>query len=209
VNTAAAQLARSRSTIWVSVLLGGAAVFAGWFLVRSALPYLDITPERYGSYFWSRRWWLALHVASGAVALAVGLLQLWLGLTHRVARLHRALGRLYVAAILAGSIAGFYLALTIPGNPSYASGLFTLCVAWVVTTSMAVLAIRRGDVLQHREWMLRSYVVTFAFVTFRFGVDALTSRGLPVADTQAIMAWACWAVPLLLLEPLVQWRRLK
>ena len=75
---------------------------------------------------------------------------------------------------------------------------------WLVTTSMAVLAIRRRNVLQHRQWMMRSYAVTFAFVTFRFGVDALAAQGLPVPDAQVIMAWACWAVPLLLLEPLLQ-----
>jgi uncharacterized membrane protein len=134
------------------------------------------------------------------------LLQLWLGFTRRVARLHPALGKVYLGAIAAGSTAGFYLALTIPGNPAYASGLFMLCVAWVVTTSMAVLAIRRRNRVQHREWMTRSYVVTFAFVTFRFGVDLLTARGMQPADAQAVMAWACWAAPLLLVEPLLQLR---
>jgi hypothetical protein len=74
---------------------------------------------------------------------------------------------------------------------------------------MAVFAIRRRNVLQHREWMMRSYAVTFAFVTFRFGVDALSSQGLPLPDSQQIMAWACWAVPLLLLEPLLQLRRVR
>lgn len=54
---------------------------------------------------------------------------------------------------------------------------------------------------------MRSYAVTFAFVTFRFGLEMLMSQGLPAADSQAIMAWACWAVPLLLLEPLLQSRK--
>jgi hypothetical protein len=55
--------------------------------------------------------------------------------------------------------------------------------------------------------MMRSYAVTFAFVTFRFGVDALISQGLQPGDAQAIMAWACWSLPLLLLEPLLQFRK--
>jgi len=42
--------------------------------------------------------------------------QHWLGLTNRVAALHRALGKLYVGVIAVSSITGFYLALTIPGN---------------------------------------------------------------------------------------------
>jgi hypothetical protein len=72
---------------------------------------------------------------------------------------------------------------------------------------VAALAIRRRDVFQHREWMMRSYAITFAFVTFRFGADILTSQGVSGTESQAIMAWACWAVPLLLLEPLLQLRR--
>jgi uncharacterized membrane protein len=207
VNTTVAEITRSRSSTWIAVFLGGAAVLAAWFIIRSALPYFQVSPDHYGPYFWPRRWWLVLHIAGGVIALSVGIVQLWLGLTNRVARLHRALGKLYVGVIILGSIGGFYLALTITGNPPYAAGLFTLCVAWVVTTSMAVWAIRRRNVCQHREWMMRSFTVTFAFVTFRLGVDVLTSQGLPAADSQAIMAWACWAVPLLLLEPLLQLRR--
>lgn len=207
MNATVADISRSRSSTWISLLLAGVAALAAWFIVRSALPYFDVVPEQYGPYFWPRRWWLVLHIAGGVVALAAGVVQLWLGLTRRTGRLHRALGKLYVGAIVLGSVAGFYLALTIPGNPPYGSGLFMLCVAWVVTTSMAILAIRRRNVCQHREWMMRSYVVTFAFVTFRFGVDALASRGLQIPDAQGIMAWACWAVPLLLVEPLLQLRK--
>jgi uncharacterized membrane protein len=198
---------RSRSSIWISLVLGGAALLAGWFIFRSALPYLNMSPDHYGHYFWPRRWGLVLHIAGGIAALTVGLVQLWLGLTNRVSQLHRALGKLYVACIFFGSIGGFYLALTISGNPPYAAGLFTLCVAWVITTFMAVMAIRRRDVSQHREWMMRSFAVTFAFVTFRFGVDTLTLQGVAGADAQAIMAWACWAVPLLLLEPMLELRK--
>jgi uncharacterized membrane protein len=208
MNATIAEVTRGKSGTWTTVILGGAAMLAGWFIFRSASPYFNISPDQYGPYFWPRRWGLVLHVAAGVIALSVGVVQLWLGLTNRIARLHRALGKLYVGTVLLGSMAGFYLALTIPGNPPYAAGLFTLCVAWVVTTSMAVLAIRRRNVLQHREWMMRSYAVTFAFVTFRFGVDRLAAKGLPVPDAQVIMAWACWAMPLLLLEPLLQIRRM-
>lgn len=207
MNATVTEVTRNKSHTWTALFLGAAAAFAGWFIVRSALPYFNVSHDQYGPYFWSRRWWLVLHITGGVVALTVGLVQLWLGLTNRVTRLHRALGKLYVGAVGAASVAGFYLALTISGNPPYASGLFTLCVAWVVTTSMAVLTVRRRDLLQHREWMMRSYAVTFAFVTFRFGVEALVSQGLAARDAQGIMAWACWAVPLLLLEPSIQLRR--
>jgi uncharacterized membrane protein len=204
MNATASAATRSNSRLLIASTLGALALFALWFIHRSALPYLALSEAHFGPYFWPRRWWLVMHIAGGMTALTVGLVQLWLGLTNRTAALHRSLGKLYVAVIAVGSIAGFYLALTIPGNAPYAAGLFFLCVAWVVTTSMAVFAIRRRNVPQHREWMMRSYAVTFAFVTFRFGVDALIAQGTQPGDAQAIMAWACWALPLLLLEPLLQ-----
>ena len=207
MNATAATATRSSARLLVASLLSALALLALWFIARSALPYFEFSQAHYGPYFWPRRWGLILHIAGGITALTVGLVQLWLGLTNRVAALHRALGKRYVGVIAVASIAGFYLALTIHGNPPYGSGLFFLCVAWVITTSMAVLAIRRRNVLQHREWMMRSYAVTFAFVTFRFGVDMLVAQGLEVRDVQGIMAWGCWALPLLLLEPLLQLRR--
>lgn len=205
-TTSLATRGHSRALI-ITTILGALALFAIWFVSRSALPYLSMSADHYGPYFWPRRWWLVVHIAGGVTALLTGLVQLWLGLTNRTSRLHRSLGKVYVGAIVLSSIAGFYLALTITGNPPYASGLFFLCVAWVITTSMALLAIRRRNVIQHREWMLRSYAVTFAFVTFRFGVDTLVAQDIAIRDAQGIMAWACWAIPLLLLEPLIQLRR--
>jgi uncharacterized membrane protein len=209
MNATAATVTPSQSRLWITLLLTGAGLLAGWFIVRSAVPYFNVSEAQYGPYFWPRRWWLVLHIASGIVALSVGLTQLWSGLTNRITRLHRTLGRVYVGTVILGSIAGFYLAMTIPANLSYAAGLFALCVAWVVTTSMAVLAIYQRNVHQHREWMMRSFAVTFAFVIFRLGVDLLISRGVPVADSQAVMAWACWAAPLLLLEPLLQFGKVR
>jgi uncharacterized membrane protein len=204
MNATAATATRDNSRVLIVSILSALALLALWFIGRSALPYFEFSQAHYGPYFWPRRWWLVLHITGGVLALTAGVVQLWLGLTNRVAALHRGLGKLYVGVIIVGSIAGFYLSLTITGNAPYAAGLFFLCVAWVVTTTMAVLAIRRRNVPQHRQWMMRSYAVTFAFVTFRFGVDALTSQGLSSGDAQAIMAWACWAIPLLLLEPLLQ-----
>jgi uncharacterized membrane protein YozB (DUF420 family) len=75
---------------------------------------------------------------------------------------------------------------------------------------MALVSIYRRNIEQHRDWMLRSYTVTFAFVTFRLIDNWLTGLHLaPPEAIDALMAWACWSVPLLLMEPLIQLRRLR
>jgi heme/copper-type cytochrome/quinol oxidase subunit 3 len=80
----------------------------------------------------------------------------------------------------------------------------------VLTTAMAYAAIRRGEQRLHREWMIRSYTVTFAFVTFRLIEKFILPLHLASDDEiDSMMAWASWSVPLLLVEPMLQWRRLR
>ena len=195
-------------------VLGALAAALLWFVSRKLHYILDYSRASYTEYFWPRRAGLYPHLIGGAMAISVGLVQIWLGLTNRVSTLHHVLGKLYGAGVLIGSLGGFFLALTIPGHLAYSSGFFTLCVAWVLTTSMALYAIRTRRIEQHREWMLRSYTVTFAFVTFRLGSNWLhrwihVSHDPVADDINTTLARACWAIPLLFAEPLIQLRSMR
>ena len=203
--------ARAPSGRWLgNLVLAVAAVLALWFLFTAAFRYLNYSPAVYGADYWGRRAGLIPHIGGGVVAISTGLVQVWLGVTGRTRRLHVVLGRVYLGAVATGSLAGFWLALTTSGGLVFGSGLFFLSTAWAITTVMAYLAIRRRAVEQHREWMLRSYVVTFAFVFFRLGAHQLiANKFASPADADPLMAWACWSVPLLLAEPLLQYRKMK
>jgi len=62
---------------------------------------------------------------------------------------------------------------------------------------------------QHREWMIRSYVVTFAFVVFRFVVEAVQVMRIgTIVEQLTLASWICWAVPLLLTEVILQGRKI-
>jgi len=185
-----------------------AALIALGFFVSVALPYLLLDPAVLARYE-PRRAWLLVHVAAGGVALLTGPVQLWLGISNRAMRVHRRLGILYVTAVAVGSVAAFYLAAHTNIGWGFGAGITGLGVAWLVTTGLAVGAIRRGLVEQHREWMIRSYVVTFAFVTFRAMWVALQAAGVGTRDEQlAMSSWFCWAVPLLIVEAVLQGRRI-
>ena len=190
------------------MLLAAVGALALWFIVTAAFRYVTYTEAVYGSY-WPRRFGLIPHILGGVVAITAGLVQVWLGMTGRTRRMHIVLGRVYLGAVTVASLAGFYLAITTDGGLVFGSGLFFLSTAWALTTSMAFVAVRRHAIEQHREWMLRSYVVTFAFVSFRLLEHWLVSRGVPRPDAAGIMAWACWAVPLLALEPMLQYRKIR
>jgi uncharacterized membrane protein len=189
-------------TIWI------AALVAIGFVVTTALPYLLLDHQamaRYGA----RRWWVLMHVAGGAVALLIGPLQLWLGVSRRALSLHRSLGLTYVTSVGISSIAAFYLAVHTSLGWVFATGITGLGIAWVVTTTMAVVAIRRGLIEQHQEWMIRSYVVTFAFVTFRVLWSILAAAHIGTLPEQlGIASWFCWALPLFITEVVLQGRRI-
>ena len=182
------------------IALAGAGI--AWFLATDAAVYVHYSPEKYTDYYWSRRAGLILHVGAGALALTVGLLQVFLGLSGRTQRMHRAFGRIYLCAVLLGVSASFYLAATIPaGSPVYSSGLVGLGVAWFTTTVIGYRCVVRGNVEGHRTWMIRSFVVTFGFVTLRVIVACIAGLGLMSEDdANSPAAWLCWIVPLALLE---------
>jgi len=190
------------------VILAVAAALALWFIFTAAFHYLIYTHEAYGT-LWTRRFALMPHILGGVVAITTGLVQVWLGVTGRTRRPHILLGRVYLGAVTVGSLAGFYLAATAGNGLAYGAGLFFLSTAWALTTTLAYIAVRRRAIEQHREWMLRSYVVTFAFVLFRILDPWLVTYGVPPSDADATTAWACWAVPLLALEPMLQYRKMR
>lgn len=200
--------ASARARRQSAFVLGGVTVLALGFLIAFALPNLTLDQQRFGPY-WPKRGWLLLHISGGLVALLTGPPQLWLGLNRRRMALHRGLGLTYMTSIGLSSVAAFYLASHTEFGWIFGTGLGGLAVAWIVTTGLAFLSIRRRLIEQHKEWMIRSYVVTFAFVTFRIFFGALEAAGVgtPVERLSAA-SWFCWAVPLLLTESVLQGRKI-
>jgi len=189
--------------------LGWAVVLGllAYFLNKYAFHYFVVTPQSYGTYYWLRILWLLPHVAAGLLAIVIGPLQFWPKIRRDYLQFHRVAGRVYVVLVLIGAAGALGLAGKIKGSPAYALGLAGLATAWVTTTLMAFVAIRRKNLTQHKQWMVRSYVVTFAFVTFRLADDVLQAAHVQNEDVRSkYLAWACWAVPLLVAEVVMQGR---
>jgi uncharacterized membrane protein len=188
------------------------------FLFRVAFPYFKMDRANfgaYGDYFWPRRFELIAHIATGTIPLLIGPLQLWFGERMQRMGLHRVLGRIYVGSIAVSCSLAMYLSITSPNGGAYAMGLFGGAIAWGLTTGMAVVAILYQNIQQHREWMIRSYVLTFSgFVVFRVlvaGLEALSVWGIGRdghIQRVTFSVWASWAFPILLMEVALQWKKL-
>jgi hypothetical protein len=145
----------------------------------------------------------------GIVALLAGPVQLWLGLTDRSVKVHRRLGLVYIGSVISGAVAGYYLAFNTTFGWVFGTGLACLATAWIVTTGLAFAAIRRHLYEQHKEWMIRSYVVTTAFVTFRLFFELLRWTAIgTIVERLTAMAWLSWAIPLLVTEAVLQGRKI-
>ncbi len=165
---------RSRFTNAVLLAL---AVVALWFLNSFAFQYLTVDRDRYGIY-WARQEWLYVHIVAGGLALLLGPLQFWLGLNRREIFVHRIIGAAYVLCVLVSASAGLYLAQHTDFGWIFGMGLTAMSLAWIVATSFATIAIYRHVIEQHLEWMIRSYVLTFGFVTFRMFTGSLQVAGV-------------------------------
>jgi uncharacterized membrane protein len=191
-----------------ALALGVVLLLAGAFIFHYVFPYYLHYNATVFDEFWPRRGWLLAHISSGMVALLIGPFQFSRRLRHRFLPLHRVMGRVYLIAVLCGAIAALGLSLTTPDGRAWSVGLQGLILAWLTTSGMAYYAIRQGQIEVHQEWMVRSYVVTFAFVTFRFLYDVPPMSHLgPINERSITDIWACWAIPLLATEVILQLRR--
>lgn len=191
--------------------LGLVLAVAVFFVVQYVFHYyLNYSPAGL-QVFWPRRAVFLLHITGGMVAILIGPFQFSRRIRQRYLKLHRILGRAYLIGILVAALASIRLATTVATAEglAWASALFALAVAWLTTAGMAFYAIRKRQIAVHKEWMVRSYVVTSAFVTFRLFNDfGPTSHIQPAYDRSVTILWVCWVLPLLAAEVILQLLRM-
>ncbi|MBV8256005.1 MAG: DUF2306 domain-containing protein [Chitinophaga sp.] len=192
-----------------NVLLWLGIVYITWTFMHPADPYLQFTKEVLGRYF-PVRWFLILHITAGGGAIILGPFQFWKRLYAKGWKIHRIIGTFYLLAVLASSICAVILASTASyavGWP-YAFSLQVWATVWISATFIAYRMALIRKFKQHQEWMVRSYLVTLAFVISGLllrtpWVKTLGSLG----DIGPTFFWLGWAVPLYLYEVVLSVKR--
>ena len=103
------------------------------------------------------------HAMFGTFALVAGALQFSSRLRHRRIALHRLMGRSYVVAVYGAALTAFAISWGRPLLP----GTLVQGLAWIVVTTVAWVLAKNGHIAVHRQWVARSYAVTFTFVSLR------------------------------------------
>jgi len=157
------------------------------------------------------KWWLLPHGIAGACALLLGPMQFSDRLRHRFRRLHRVLGRIYVAGVFVAAPLGFYIQHFEErmGNPrSFSIAAAADAVLWMTTTGIALVFILKGKVQEHRQWMTRSFAVAIVFLEVRVigGVGGWEDLDVHANET---IVWACLAFSILAADLVLQWQQMR
>jgi uncharacterized membrane protein len=182
----------------VLLILEIAYVSALRYVAGTETPPAPITANAFAQPF------LVIHVVAAMIALLVGPLQFVRRLRTRRPAVHRAAGKLYVAAIAIGSPAGFVLALGTSAGPLAASGFAMVAVLSIIFTWRGWRAAMRRRFAEHRDWMLRSWAITAAAITLRLLLPASAMLGLRFYAAYPVIAWLPWLINLALVEYLIR-----
>jgi len=157
------------------------------------------------------RWWLLPHGLTGACALLLGPMQFSDRLRQRFIKLHRIVGRFYVAGVFVAAPLGFYIQHyqeRMGSTRSFSIAAAVDAALWIFTTGIAMIFILNGKVQQHRRWMTRSFAVALVFLEVRVvgGVTGWENLGESAMET---IVWACVAFSLLFADLVLQWQELR
>ncbi|MBA2237759.1 MAG: DUF2306 domain-containing protein [Lysobacter sp.] len=105
--------------------------------------------------------WHFMHVLGGATFGILGPIQFARVLMRKYGLLHRAMGRVFVAAGAMMSLSSLGLLSHFPGAYSVAisGGRLLFGIALGVALAIAMQAIRKRDFTRHRNWMIRAYAM--------------------------------------------------
>ncbi|GAB3070246.1 DUF2306 domain-containing protein [Pedococcus soli] len=145
--------------------------------------------------------WLAYgHIVPGVVYLLGAPLQLSHRFRSRHYRLHRRLGRVLLGCALLSGVLSVVLGVVFAWGGGAETTATAVFGSWfVVALLLAFRAIRRGQVRQHRRWMVRAFAVGLGVATIRIWVGLFTGiqigllgmgdETMPVRATFGIAFW--------------------
>lgn len=194
-----------RSSTGILLALALLSSIPAWWLIAWPVASLSNIPSHPGHFALT-----FLHMTGGTGMLLLGAANLYLATRKIHFPLHRLLGRAYLAFGAMGTLSALFVALNSfhkpKGSPiltNISVSLAVLSLAWLAFAFMGWRAVRNRRFDNHRDWMIRTYVLVWAFVFCRLGsrVPQLGDLGNGEA-----FSWLSWVGPLIVCEIALQWR---
>jgi uncharacterized membrane protein len=165
---------------------------------RYLIPHMPIAANA-GANLMARPW-LFVHAGLASTALITGPWQFLPRLRARVPRLHRWLGRIYIFCCIVGGTGGLLLAGGTTAGPIARAGFGLLAVVWLLINLQGLRLAMIGRYAEHRQWMIRSFALTFGAVLLRVYIPISQVMGIEFMTAYRAISWLAWVPNLILAE---------
>jgi uncharacterized membrane protein len=135
-----------------------------------------------------------VHIAPGVLFMVLGPLQFVRRIRSRNLWFHRLSGRVFVAAGVVIGVSALAMGFQTPiGGANETAATVLFAIIFLFDLSKAFVHVRRREIVQHREWMIRAFAIGLAVATMRpiVGVFFATSR-LTRLTPQEFFGTAFW-----------------
>jgi uncharacterized membrane protein len=196
--------------LWLATLL--LVLIGVAIVVRRTLNLFGSSAGPLDAGFAQHRLLTMLHIVPGLFFVVLAPLQFVQGLRRRRPRLHRWTGR---AVLVLGAIIGSTALVMSPqmaiGGANETAATMLFATLFLFALAKGFLAIRRGRVALHREWMLRAFAIGMAVTTTRPIVGAFFATGrlthLTPHDFFGIAFWLSFTIHLIAAEARINYTR--
>jgi uncharacterized membrane protein len=151
-----------------------------------------------------------VHVVSGIAFAVLGAFQFPTARRRRTRSWHRRAGRLLAALGVAAAVSAMWLALFYPrlrhGGELLTVLRLTFGTAMVACIVLGFVAIKAGDIVRHRKWMIRGYAIGLGAATQLFTLGFGGAAFGTGKSATAVLNGAGWVINLAMAEWLIRRR---
>ncbi|MDP9494255.1 MAG: DUF2306 domain-containing protein [Actinomycetota bacterium] len=148
------------------------------------------------------------HILPGVIYLCGAPFQLSRRFRNRHLALHRKMGRvLLTAGLISGVFALLFGALHAFGGFLEASAAVVFALYFLLALSTAFRAVRAGDIVRHRRWMIRAFAIGLAVGTIRIWIGLFQAfELLSFQDAFGPAFWISFLLHATAAEVWLRWR---
>lgn len=188
-------------------------MYASYLLLLLSLPYLaferDVDFLETKQLIYHLDWWkysFYVHVFSSPFVIFTGLVQFNTWSINKYPKFHKVCGYIYLPTVIfLAAPSGLLIGLYANGGYTTQISFTILSVLWMLSTILAFTSIRKGNIIGHSRWILRSFMLTLSAVTLRLYalIFDLINLDVDPISTYTILAFASWIPNLIIAELLI------
>jgi uncharacterized membrane protein len=193
------------------LLLGSLPILTGSMslvAINAGLSGLDVPAENQN--YVNHPLPIVVHILSGIIFNLLGPFQFILAIRQRWPMIHRVSGRLFILAGLVSAVSALWMNQFFPafgGILKYSSNLI-FGLGSIIAIGLALHAILRRRVLDHRAWMIRAYAMGLGVATQRLLLmPYFFAFGIPQGETLGALLWICWLINMAVAEWVIRRRK--